>query len=438
LRRITGLTLAAVIAATALRLLALSTHGTHDVEYWKTWSVHAATDGVTRVYGTGFPPGRHVISYDGTDSTVNYPPLGVAEFAAIGYAAKAVVGATFPNTPAFTRLIKVAILLSHLALAIAIFVAARVAGDDASGRRAAAMFWINPFMLLVSSLGYTDAFFAVPLVLSFAAATAGRAAASGVLLMAALMTKPQALLVAPAIVLMIPPARDRRSFTIAAAIAALIVVAPVVVAGTLPNMLRGLASNLTHDMLSGYACNVWWIVTFLAGGAHAGVLTEIVPISGFHALGPIDPRMVGTILTLAAWTWAFRATRRHREPAIACVLAAFCVHAYFVLSAQVHENHLFPAIPFLLIAAALRPRLQPLLWAVTAIAALNLYLFYGLGGEGVRPAVRLITGVDATVVLAAVNLAALAWHARVVAMLESTFAPVTIGASATPHLASGR
>jgi len=95
-------------------------------------------------------------------------------------------------------------------------------------------------------------------------------------------------------------------------------------------------------------------------------------------------------------------------------LAAFLVHAYAVLSVQVHENHLFAAVPLLVIAGAGRPAFRPVMWTLSAIVALNLNFFYGIseyiGGYSLP---RAITIVDATVILAAVSCAALVWHARV-------------------------
>ena len=70
-----------------------------------------------------------------------------------------------------------------------------------------------------------------------------------------------------------------------------------------------------------------------------------------------------------------RGCGRRREPgpvagapcptdvAVMFACAAFIVHAYFVLGVQVHENHLYLAVPLLAGAAACRPRLRPvLLW----------------------------------------------------------------------------
>jgi hypothetical protein len=71
-------------------------------------------------------------------------------------------------------------------------------------------------------------------------------------------------------------------------------------------------------------------------------------------------------------------------------------------------------VPLLALAAILRPRLRPLFIIVSAICALNMNLFYGIG-RGVGWAVpRGITLIDATVVLSAINILALIWHARLI------------------------
>jgi hypothetical protein len=91
-----------------------------------------------------------------------------------------------------------------------------------------------------------------------------------------------------------------------------------------------------------------------------------------------------------------------------------------MLSAQVHENHLWGAVPLLVLAAAGRPAFRSILFLVSAIVALNLNLFYGFGAGYALP--RTLTVIDATVVLAAINCAALWRHALVLKRQCSTAA----------------
>ncbi|HYT77411.1 MAG TPA: hypothetical protein VEL79_21825, partial [Vicinamibacterales bacterium] len=67
--------------------------------------------------------------------------------------------------------------------------------------------------------------------------------------------------------------------------------------------------------------------------------------------------------------------------------------------------------PLMAGAAVLLPRLRAPFVLVSAVFALNLFLFYGIGrGFSLPP--RRFTVIDATVVLSAVNVWALVWHAR--------------------------
>jgi hypothetical protein len=52
-------------------------------------------------------------------------------------------------------------------------------------------------------------------------------------------------------------------------------------------------------------------------------------------------------------------------------VGAFCVHAYATLSAQVHENHLFAAVPLLVLASAGREAFRPICAGVSAVVALS-------------------------------------------------------------------
>ena len=175
------------------------------------------------------------------------------------------------------------------------------------------------------------------------------------------------------------------------------------------------------------ACNLWWIlghilhVMQVPGIDLRTAITmraDIVPISAFTDFAPptarIFVRLLGSTFALAAIAWGVWTARQTRDLWLLAAAAAFFVHAYVVLATQVHETHLFAAVPLLALAAAGRPRFFPLLVAISAIYALNLNLFYGLGEDDLRYALpRTLASVDLTLILAMVNCAVLAWHAGV-------------------------
>jgi hypothetical protein len=207
------------------------------------------------------------------------------------------------------------------------------------------------------------------------------------------------------------------------AVVAALALAPFAAAGTLPNMAQALGRLATHDMLSANACNLWWVVGYVLRawhsipdvGAWAAVTApaSILGISRVIEIGYPNPRAIGIALTIAAAAWALWTARRVRDLWLLAAAGAFVVHAYATLSAQVHENHLFAAVPFLVLAAAGRRALWPICAAVSAIVALNLNMFYGFGNGVGYGLPRTITIIDASVVLAVLNCVALWRHAVV-------------------------
>jgi hypothetical protein len=172
-------------------------------------------------------------------------------------------------------------------------------------------------------------------------------------------------------------------------------------------------------MLSATAANLWWIVTWLLRASYAikdlgawaawTMIVRILGISRVVALGYPNPRPIGAALAGAVMLWAYWRARRGPLPMILAA-GALATHAYFVLAVQVHENHLYLAIPLLAAAASALPRLRGPLYATSAVFALNLFLFYGIG-RGFRLPPRGFTVIDATVVLSFVSVGVFVWHA---------------------------
>ena len=419
-------------AGLLIRLLALPLDGTEDVFVWKTWSYAALDQGLSRMYGVGGrPPERGVVRWGERATTVDYPPVALYELAAAG-AIYRTIFPSFPNTRSLNVAMKLPGLLAEAALAFLLLrVIARRYGS-AAGRWAAAACWMNPSMILAgSALGYLDPLMALPALGAIVAATCGAPALAGGLLAIACLTKVQAVFVAPVVALAVwagRPARRARDAAMAMAMAMAggsavtgLVVLPYVLAGAWRNLLQGIGSLLRHDMLSADAANLWWIVSYVMRAVYAvaelgawaswTMVVRILGISTIVRLGYPNPRALASAMVVAAAVWALWRARRSAELSIALACGAFIVHAYFVLAVQVHENHLYLAVPLLAGAAGAVPSLRPVFFALSAVFALNLYLFFGLG-RGFPPPARTLTIVDTTVLLAIANCALLAWHAR--------------------------
>ncbi len=391
---------------------------------WRAWSFHAATRGPWNLYG----PKGHTVTFGGVDSPVVYPPLALDELAIIGQAHLALNGGRFENDVALTRTIKGAIVLLDGVLTLAIFLVVRPAAGATRASWAAMAYWLNPAVLMITTLGYIDVFLAIPAVGAVLAASYGRPWLTGALFTAAVLTKPQGLFVAPIAALALWNARGAgtgvarlREGVAASALTAAIISAPVVAAGKTYDMLRSIAVLAGHDMLSALAFNAWWIMGYVlqavaaraAGlGAALRVQPEVVTHAYAMARGVPNPRVIGVLLMAVPIVWALKIAVHARDLGLQSALGAFIVVAYFTLSVQVHENHFFLALPLLAIAAALRPAFAPVLAGLSVSFALNLYLVFGVRGDG-PAAFATIAGIDSSVPAAVLCCAVFAWFAAV-------------------------
>jgi hypothetical protein len=439
-----------VLAGALFRAAALPGPGTGDLTVWKVWSYNAARRDVGGMYGVGGTPlERRELEYAGATATVDYPPLALYELGAAGNAYWIWSHRHFPNATPLNAFVKLPGVAAEIGLMLLLFVLVRARLGVTSARLATAAYWLNPAALFdVSILGYLDAQYVLPAVAALAAAALGWPTLAGALVAASMLTKAQGLFIAPAVALAIwtTGSRDTRIRRLLAAAGAGLavgtaVVAPVVAAGGWPNMRQALGRLATHDMLSANAANLWWVIGYLLRVRYSmhdmgvwAAMTAPAKILGIQRvidIGYPDPRTIGIVLTIAACAWALRTTYKSaiRNPKSAILdvwllagLGAFLVHAYATLSAQVHENHLFAAVPLLVLASAGRRAFWPICVGVSAVLALNLNLFYGLG-DGIGYALpRGMTIVDLTVILAIVNCFLLSWHAAVLKSQCSTAA----------------
>ena len=330
--------------------------------------------------------------------------------------------------------------LASAALALLVLVVVGRRSGAAAGRLAAAAYWANPAVILHGAvLGYLGALAALPALAALFAALAEQSALAGALLAVACLTKPQGVFVAPALVLALAARSSGRwrrlwSAAVAGSLTTAAIVWPIVAGGALPHMLYALFSLVTDGLLSGNAANLWWLAGYavvmlrrLSTAGPIAALAARVPILSVSQITPIDYSVAdvqvdGLMVLVLSWTavvavvgWAMWRARRSGGFTPLVALAALTVHVYFVLAVQVHENHLQLALPLLAVVAAERKRYRPLFALLSALLFLNLNLFYGLGQGRAYALPRSLTFIDATVLLAAVNIGALVWHLRLFA-----------------------
>jgi len=414
-----------------VRLAALPLPGTEDTGTWKIW-MFAASTAVTSVYGVGGdPPTRGILEWQDLKTTVDYPPVALYELGVAGRAYRWVDPAFGDGVP-LTIATKLPGLVCGIGLtALLWWTVRRHPGSIAAAHWVALAYWANPATILNGEvLGYLDPLMMLPAIGMLVLLHERWPALAGAAFAIALLTKPQAILLAPILALAawrLGAARGVVRVTAGGAATTALVVLPFALAGALPNMWLAFGSFYARrDILSGNAANLWWIVTYLlrawyqiprmgALDAFVAPVRRILAISTVEEIGLPNPRPFGTLLIVGASAWGLWRIRHARDLALHALGAAFVVHAFFVLGVGVHEHHMMLAVPLLALAAALRPRLRPLFYLVSAIVALNMNVFYGPGyGFGWRIPRGLLL-IDLSVLLAAANVGALVWHGRTLA-----------------------
>jgi Gpi18-like mannosyltransferase len=419
---------AALVVGLLIRIAALPLPGTEDVRSWKTWA-YGASQHVTHVYGAGgVPPIRGVVTWGTYETTVDYPPAALYELAAVGFAYR-VVDPSFRDGALLTAAIKLPGLLCGILLTLLLVrVARRMTGREAAATWVAVAYWLNPATILNAEvLGYLDPLMMLPAIGALALIQRGAAESAGMALALAILTKPQGVLLVPAYMLAAWHAGGLRGIgrtVVGALLASTVLVLPFVLAGALANMWLAFGSFYARrDILSGYAANVWWIVNYVLRGYYqvprlgfpGAFLTDvrrIMAVSTFQDVGFPNPRPFASVAVVATVGWGLWRLRSARDLALHALAAAFTVHAFFVLAVGVHEHHMMLAVPLLALAASLRASVRPLFYAVSAIVALNMNLFYGIGMGWGWSVPRLLLGIDLSVLLSIANVAALMWHAR--------------------------
>jgi hypothetical protein len=401
--------------------------GHDDVVAWKIWSFAAARD-VTAMYGVGgSPPTRGLVAWGRLETSVNYPPVFLYEYAIVGRIYRAFYPA-YPDSTALLVAVKLPVLAANIGLtALLFFVVRRLAGHDEPARWAALAYWLNPGSIVGGEmLGYVDPVFYVPAIAGLALAYFKRPWLGGVCVALAIATKPQGILIGPAFALALWQAGGITALVSASAsfLATLaLVLLPFYLRGALPNMLLAFGSfDQRRDVMSAFAANIGWIVNWWLRsrealpelgfpGAFLQKVVNPLSITRFRELGYFDPRPISRTAVIAVTAWAAWAARRSRDLSLTAALGAFTVHAFFVLSPNMHESHQLFEVPLLALAASTRPRFRALLAVVSGIVTLNINYIYGAGlGMGWQVP-RMATGVDLSVLLAFVNVGVLGWFA---------------------------
>ncbi len=365
--------------ACAVSVSLFNTRGTIDVFKWKIWTDHAERLGVRAGY---------VANKD------NYPPLGNVVLASIP---RLTTHLGVKKSTAF----KLTLLTCLLATSVAFGLWTR------SALMAAAM--QLALVLNCMGLAYTDIYFAPWLVIALWALQRERLALFAVCFSISALTKWQPLIIAPFILAHLVkatrvrdlPQAQWRMIVLRVGVPGLAILgACVAVFGT--EVFRAFGQALSHDYLSGNALNFNWILTYTLHrfapttfGAAAGGVTDYIRTRDPRIV--LAPKLLFWVCYVALLARFFRGERTFRR-FLFYSLAGYL--AYFTFNIGVHENHLF--MPCILALALMHEDRSALPTALTVVvlANVNLFIFYGIAGEG--PGFSRNVGVDVTLIFAIV------------------------------------
>jgi hypothetical protein len=416
-----ALLLAAALFGAWIRGAFLPSPGSWDTEYWKAWTLRAASDGVARVYGgpDAVPPGHALRQLRGQeelwkvrafnrDFVVDYPPLAMALWRAslwaVGHAARALDPGETLNVA-----VKLPPVLGDLA-AMAVLLLA-FPDRPWRGLTLAALYWALPVSWYASAtLGYLDGAYAPLAAAAVVCAGRGRAAATGIWLALACLVKPTAVVIAPALVVALLASRASvRRAVVAGVLVVAAALVPFALAHTLTTAVVHVYRILFQGTLSGGFANPWWVAGHLLHGGGAGP----VEYARLAALS-FDPRPIGAVLFAAAA--AFVVIRHRRVPGIAAagLASAALVFAYGLFAIGVHDNHPYPMLLLLGLTGLASRRLQALAALLSTTLVVNSLALSGLGRLGERHEVleplarsvaglRMALGFDLTLALAGVH-----------------------------------
>jgi hypothetical protein len=377
-----------LVAGLLICLAFFNSPGTGDRAFWLSWMNGARHAGIFAAY-TSFA------------GQIDYPPLSVVLLGALSHVADILHISDFAA-------LKLSLLLFTLACAITAFLFAQ-------RRRAAVAIAMFLTLVLNAMLEvYIDAYSVLFLLLAVYCFERKHPAAGAAFFAVSCLIKWQPIILTPLVVLYVLPRRPKAvdlTALLPAALFSLIVFLPYA-----REMIQAFANGYADLLMSGTALNLNWLIGALMQLHHApDAAVQIVShVDGSYVYGSNPSHSLpatGLYLFLFSLSSALRyfcyftslyffyASDRSLLNFIrACIV---CFMSYFIFGNGVHENHAcVPAVLAVLWFALDRSRyVEATLLA--AIFNINLLVFYGFDGTGLR--FSPIVGMDVTLYLAAFN-----------------------------------
>lgn len=318
------------------------------------------------------------LSYYGCD----YLPINLATLWLLGPLVSLLGGTYYDPLPAVTRVIvKLPSLVALLFSVALIYHWARRHGGVARAALFGALYIVAPPVWInVAWWGQVDVLLTLPMAAAVIWLDRWQGRGSWLAWATGLLIKAQAIVLAPLIYAATLRRYGPRGFVEGVVIALSLIVAlstPLVLLGEGPGLYQTIVGSVGRfPQVTNRAYNLWWLVV---GDQRVSDLTEWAGMS-YRTLGFL---LVGTAALLV-----MLAVLRHPHPHTYLVGAAALGLAFFTLPTQIHERYAFFALPFLLLASAVDPRLL-LPYAVLVLnATINIFGAIGSFTPELMPLIR--------------------------------------------------
>jgi dolichyl-phosphate-mannose-protein mannosyltransferase len=373
----------AVIAALVIGHLLRDTAGymvrnpdgsvTGDITHYVYWTRLVTLNGVQAAYGGTWP-----------ETYAVYPPVNLYAYQTVGTAYRWLQDPTFDPDAAQQSLwlregIKFVALTWHLLTAAAIFWLVRRIASPMTAATASALYVINPAALYdVAHWAQPDGAHSLFSVLGIGLLGLGGLVAPWAAMAAAAMAKPQAWVLLPLAAVATVRLHSVSALirgAIVGAVVCVIIALPFIVTSRVDELasLPGVVSSVM-PVVSADAHNLWWLVVQSRGQ------DPLFVQDAARFIGPASFRMVAAVLVGSALLltyWLYWTRRVGLAEA-----AALGVLGWFTFTTQVHENHLFFALPLLSLAWPTRRSLLVPFGIVSMTLLMNMLLHDELLLEG--------------------------------------------------------
>ena len=181
--------------------------------------------------------------------------------------------------------------------------------------------------------------------------------------------------------------------------------------GYLLSALDGCRRPLAQTTLAPLGYNVWWIAGYAMEWSRSGPwpLAAVQSLEAFRAWAGFDAQVLSRALMLASTAAIlYLLLRRPRGDRWMIPLAVILqIHAYALFGTSVHENHAFLAVVLAPLLVGAWPHARILLSGVSVFLFANLFFAVGLGrgitNQRMLKALRMLPGLDLSVVVAALH-----------------------------------